>query len=464
LDPGGGFVTKLDPTGSALVYSTLTGLGPAGIALDRLGQAYVAGSSGTSAPAVAVAKLTPDGSAFAYYNDAVGPGAANAVAVDAGGSAYLTGATGGSSFPVVNAAQDALQGVSYASADGGSTWAASRAGLSHSTILAEVIDPANPSQVYAASAGGVLKSVDAGATWASAGLAGRAVNQLALDPTTPGTVYAATRAGVYKTTNGASDWIAANAGLPDPRNVTALALDPNSPGVAYAALDSGGLYRSADGAGSWALLYPPSTVQALAVEPGTTSALFAGTASGVYKTTDGGNTWVASGLAQQSVSLVSVSGADPRTLYALATGLTSGTSLYVSSNGGVSWTRVQIASGPAPNLSLLAFDPSNRLTLYSVGLPDPSGVTVNVLKSTDGGAHWAASGSAGPSLWASDGNTTGGFSSLAVDPTNPSRVYAAAQSSPRHAFALKLDPSGASPVYSTFIGGTASDVGRGGRH
>src|SRR5439155_391635 len=82
VDAGGGYVTKLDPTGSALVYSTyLNGGGGDAVAVDAHGSAYVTGSAGagfvTTAEAFQtsfagghndafVVKLDPTGSALVY--------------------------------------------------------------------------------------------------------------------------------------------------------------------------------------------------------------------------------------------------------------------------------------------------------------------------------------------------------------------------------------------------------------
>ncbi len=132
-------VTKLDPAGTGIVYSTF--LGGAGIdiaesvALDGAGNAYVAGYSSSSAWSVAglhsiqphiadaaesgfVAKIDPTGSTLVYLTFLGGSSTgsagdlARAVAVDRVGNAYVTGSTTSATFPGVgpSSLQSTLQG------------------------------------------------------------------------------------------------------------------------------------------------------------------------------------------------------------------------------------------------------------------------------------------------------------------------------------------------------------------
>jgi len=118
------FVTKLNPTGSALVYSTYLGGNNgeqgAGIAVDSSGNAYVVGfTSSTTFPTTSnsiqslygggsvdafVSKLNPAGSALVYSTFLGGAGLdqGNGIAVDSSGNAYVTGLTGSTAFPTLN--------------------------------------------------------------------------------------------------------------------------------------------------------------------------------------------------------------------------------------------------------------------------------------------------------------------------------------------------------------------------
>jgi hypothetical protein len=116
------FVTKLNPAGNTLAYSTYlggaSGDGGYGIAVDGVGSAYVTGGTNSSNFPTAtpfdgsfnggtgdafVTKLNPAGNTLAYstYLGGNNYDYGNDIAVDGAGSAYLTGGTNSSNFPTV---------------------------------------------------------------------------------------------------------------------------------------------------------------------------------------------------------------------------------------------------------------------------------------------------------------------------------------------------------------------------
>jgi len=127
------FVTKLNPTGSALVYSTyLGGSGDdfgSSIALDSAGDAYVAGlTSSANFPTVTpfqaanaggqdvfVTKLSPTGGALLYstYLGGGGDDVARSIALDSALNAYVTGRTHSTNFPTKNPFQAANAGGTF---------------------------------------------------------------------------------------------------------------------------------------------------------------------------------------------------------------------------------------------------------------------------------------------------------------------------------------------------------------
>lgn len=120
-----GFVAKIDPTGTTLLYSTYLGGsgddGVIGIAVDSAGNAYLTGSTNsTDFPGVTAgslqsangggldafaAKLSPTGAALLYatYLGGAGTDFGQGIAIDGSGNAYVTGPTGSASFPGVTA-------------------------------------------------------------------------------------------------------------------------------------------------------------------------------------------------------------------------------------------------------------------------------------------------------------------------------------------------------------------------
>jgi len=90
-----------------------------------------------------------------------------------------------------------------------------------------VIDPQNPSTLYAGTGGfGVFKSTNGGANWAasSTGIISSLINQLALDPGRPNVLYAATSSSrVFRTMNAGASWTPLNVGLTPP-TIQALAI------------------------------------------------------------------------------------------------------------------------------------------------------------------------------------------------------------------------------------------------
>ncbi len=132
---GDAFVAKLNPAGSALLYSTYLGGSDddsaQGIAVDTTGDAYVTGNTNsTNFPThdplqpkfrgdhagfigdAFVAKLNPAGTALLYstYLGGSGDDSGQGIAVDTAGDAYVTGDTNSSDFPTHNPLQPKLPG------------------------------------------------------------------------------------------------------------------------------------------------------------------------------------------------------------------------------------------------------------------------------------------------------------------------------------------------------------------
>ena len=256
---------------------------------------------------------------------------------------------------VVYAGICAMNGTNavYKSSDAAATWKVCfshpPSGGSYSEICALAIDPVTPTTLYVglnsqsdAPDSGVYKSTDGGATWgpSNTGLTDNDVLCLAIDPTTPATLYAATFLDkVFRSTDGGATWVACASspfGTPN-----ALVIDPAAPATLYDATWTG-LYKSTNAGQTWNWIIPngvpvSSWAWFVAVDPTTPSTIYADWHHyGLFKSTDGGATWAAArtGLNDEAVTLV-VNPAAPATL--CAGSWMSGA--FRSADGGATWTQ-----------------------------------------------------------------------------------------------------------------------------
>jgi len=458
LYPFDAFVTKLNPSGSAVVYSTYLGGSTndeaIAIAVDAAGSAYVAGfTSSTNFPTVNalqatnaglddafVTKISPDGSAFVYstYLGGTNTDQAQGIAVDAAGRAFVTGFTQSTNFPAVNALQPWLAGgqdvfVSVLDQNGDSLIQSTYLGSSGNEVGYRIaLDtmgspyvtgakdgssfPVTPSGL---NHGGVLRSDDGGATWNSfnQGLLHVNINALAIDPLFSTRVYAGTGRGVARSIDGGATWQTGLSAPPTAKGlapaiavgiVNALALDPATPTTVYAGTASEGLFKSLDGGVNWSLNSTGLvnlTVNALAVDPLAPATVYAGTAAGVYRSTNGAANWrsFSSGIGSQNIRALVLNPATPDTLYAATPN-----GVYRSLNRGTNW---YLFRNGLTNFSVLslAINPATPSTLYA-------GTARGLFKTINSATNWTG-------LQVATGVSN--VNALAVDPQTPSTVYAA---------------------------------------
>ncbi|HEX7334391.1 MAG TPA: SBBP repeat-containing protein [Pyrinomonadaceae bacterium] len=465
------FVTKLTTSG-ALSYSTfLGGNGNEtgfGIAVDVSGNAYVTGStSSTNFPSLSpiqacnggffgfpgdvfVTKLNTLGSALVYStclggsNDDSGRG----IAVDSTGNAYVTGITSSPEFPLVAGALRTRSPM-FKSIDGAGNWTNDNYGLRASFISQIVVNPSQPSIVYAGTADGVFKSTNGGRTWSpsSNGLTSRQVIAMVIDPLNPSILYVAINdsfsgnSGVYKSTDAGNSWFLRKNGMNN-TNLHSLAIDPVTPTTLYAGSGGSPVFKTVDGADSWTPTTSPSFGGVvLAVDPLNHTKVYAGetvaSGGGMFRSVDSGATWQPIGLNSTPRS-ISVSPVTSGLLYAQ----TNGEGFFKSTDGGDNWT-------PVSSLNLftgkIVFDPVNSSTHYLLATqflsPSPG-----LHKSTDNGQTW---------IPMNKGLSSPVATALAIDPQTPSRLHlGSTPAGGDDAFVTKINPAGSALVYSTFIGGT----------
>ncbi len=286
----------------------------------------------------------------------------------------------------------------YKTRDGGQTWENLSRGMTHSRVIAMAVDPVYPATVYAGTKGdAVFKSYDGGHTWRSQrnGLDDATitsvVNQFVFDPADNAHLFVATTMGVFESVNGGDSWQKRMEGMKEVLMVVTLALDTTRPQVMYAGT-SGGVYKTVNQAACWEKvnngLVPPDVIKssralgvtAMQVDPHRPDTVYAATLNGIYKTTDGAQSWtrIAQSLPDQMISAMVLDRSRPDTLY-----VASREGVHISEDGGATWRALNRGLATL-NIRSLAQSPTEP-TIWYVGT-NGSGL----YRSRDGGETWEA--------------------------------------------------------------------------
>ena len=147
----------------------------------------------------------------------------------------------------------------WRSLDGGGTWALALSPPGGPVVhcCALLRDPNEANTIYAVLSGmviggggaEVLRSVDAGVTWAAAGMFEGAVTVV---PTRPTTIFGQPyQRGLVRSADGGATWTPSHTGLPTDAPVIHVAFDRRRPTTIFAATRNRGIYRSVDAGLSW---------------------------------------------------------------------------------------------------------------------------------------------------------------------------------------------------------------------
>ncbi|MCA9752055.1 MAG: T9SS type A sorting domain-containing protein [Gemmatimonadetes bacterium] len=411
-------------------------------------------------------------------------------------------------------------------------------------VTAIAVDPTNASRYWIGAAdGGVLRTTDAGNTWTPLldDFGGLSVGALAHHPSDPGVLLCGTGeantsgdsydgVGILKTTDGGDTWT--NLGLPNSQRIAKIAWDATNPARIWVAVAGGlfstgpdrGVYRSTDSGATWSrvlFLSDMTSATDVVVDPTNGDRVYAamwdrlrspsdrivsGPNSGIWRSTNGGDTWVemTSGVPTGSdVARIglAVAPSQPSRVYAVYSrfNTTSGTYLddvYRSDNFGTNWSAVSNSSIGNPYSSFgwyfgqIRVSPTNPSEVYVLG--------VTLERSTDGGVNWSdrtpihvdqhdlwINPAAGASLIAGhdggvDTSVNSGaswskkpdlpitqFYAITVDPQLPHRIYGGTQdnSTPRtltgalddwdvliggDGFTVVVDPTNSNTIYGEY--------------
>jgi hypothetical protein len=484
--PAQGYVLKVDANGSGIAYGPVL-LGTAGqqtvgfgIALDAENDAYVTGmTSDPSFPQITsgaaqtkygggltdgfALKLNSSGSLPPEYGTYIGglgssfiPERGSGIGVDTEGNAYVSGTTQCIGFPTASPISGARNGTSAVLMEGAvsgssSNWSPTTLSGPFDQVNALAFNPtgtilyAGTSAVNAVG-GGIYQSTNGGAWTLASGET--AIDAIAVDPNTPDIIYAAGSGHLYQTTTGGTSW----SQLPQTVGTSpVIAVAKTSPSTVYVGSSSSGLMYSTNAGSSWSTpttAPPAGAIYALIVDPNNVATAYAGTASGVYRTTDGGAIWGAvntglptvPGEPSMAVTVTSLAiNSSTQTIYAV-----TGIGLYYTTNAGGNWTQAilgQIASTPL----LVAVDNGNNVYVAFEGNGMATGTGGGTLQS-----DWSA--------LTYNGLTQNQVEALAVPP-GASGAYAGIVSATT-AFLTQISPNGQSFLSSTCIGGSDNNLGQ----
>jgi len=203
--------------------------------------------------------------------------------------------------------------ILWRSHDGGATWTGDFTGQVGLYAWGLAINPKDPKILYAPGdlysdggipqvvASGLFKSIDGGLSWSATGLTDTFLQSTAIDPVNPNIIYAGTTnwtnghpyRGLLKSTDAGASWVEINSGLSDILSahsaVMAIVIDSDNPDVVYAATAGSGIFKTNDAGANWRPLNDGLTnlsVQCLALAPGNSHILYAGTSNGVFRIAD----------------------------------------------------------------------------------------------------------------------------------------------------------------------------------
>ena len=283
-------------------------------------------------------------------------------------SVYYFGSVGGGVWKTINS---------------GRTWTPIFDSERVASIGAIAVAPSNPNVIYVGTGeadmrdsisfgNGVYKSMDAGKTWKHLGLENsRQIGRIVVDPKNPDLAYIAVLGhvygphpdrGVYRTKDGGATW----------QKVLYKNEDLGAIDLAFDPLDSQIIYAS-----MWNVRRPPWFIYAPANGPG----------AGIFKSSDGGNTWtqLTNGLPSEGVGRIglAVSPTNRNRIYAIVDAKEGG--LFSSSDAGATWTKVSADNriwGRGWYFSKVTADPKDPDTVFVQN--------TSIYKSTNGGKNWTA--------------------------------------------------------------------------
>lgn len=204
--------------------------------------------------------------------------------------------------------------------------------------------------------------------------------------------------------------------------VNTIATHPSNEDIIYIGYSGGGAFKTIDGGTNWTPIFddqPYLSIGDITLDPDDPETIYIGTGdpnisgypfigNGIYKSTNGGDTWTHLGLTDQRIiSRIVIDPFDSDIIYVACMGLpmerNNDRGLYKSIDGGNTWSQVLFISDQTGIADLL-IDPSNPSILYAATWTRIRNNTESIVaseeagvyKSTDGGNNWTLLGNGLP--------------------------------------------------------------------
>ena len=230
------------------------------------------------------------------------------------------------------------------------------------------------------------------------------------------------------------------------RTVAATGI-PGKPSIFYMAPNNGGVWKTTDFGRTWAPIFddqPTGSIGALAVAPSNPDIIYVGsgeglrrpdlsTGDGIYKSTDGGQTWKHLGLRDGlQIGAILIDPREPNRVFVAVLGHPYGPNaergVFRSLDGGLNWQKVLYKDDNTGAIDL-AFDPGNPQTIYAdmwasrrppwTTAGSYNGPGSGLYKSTDSGTTWRQL-TRGLPTWSEGLGRIG----IGIAPGDPKRIYA----------------------------------------
>jgi photosystem II stability/assembly factor-like uncharacterized protein len=279
----------------------------------------------------------------------------------------------------------------------------------------------NPKIIFVGTAsGGIWKTTNNGVTWKPIfdDQIMSTIGDVTVSPSNPDIVWAGTGEannrqssswgnGVYKSMDGGETWM--NMGLQDTHHIGRIVIHPRNPDIVYVAAlghlwgpnKERGLFKTSDGGKTWTntkFIDENTGFVDVAIDPESPNTLYAaayqrrrrgwgfnggGPGSGLYKTTDGGETWIqlTNGLPKGNTGRIGIDVycSHPNIVYALIEHRQGG--VFRSEDKGLSWEKMSPVNPRPMYYSQIRIDPNNDQRIWVLG--------ASMYVSEDGGRNFS---------------------------------------------------------------------------